>query len=55
MRESVIKKIPYTLVLGNKEVEENKISYRKHGSEETITVTIDEFITLLKDAINNKK
>ena len=54
MRESVIKKIPYTLILGNKEVEENKISYRKYGSEETITVSLDEFINLLNKDIETK-
>ena len=51
MRESVVKKYPYTLVLGQKEVDNNTISYRKHGSEETITVSIDEFINLIKKEI----
>lgn len=55
MRESVLKKNPYTLVIGQKEVDDKTISYRKHGSEETITVTLDEFINMLKDEIDNKK
>ena len=38
MRESVMRKIPYTLVLGQKEVDNQEISYRKYGSEETTTV-----------------
>ena len=54
MRESVIRKIPYSLILGQKEVDNNTISYRKYGSEETITVNKDEFINLLKDEINNR-
>ena len=51
MRESVVKKYPYTLILGQKEVDNNIISYRKHGSEETISVSIDEFIDLIKKEI----
>ena len=54
MRESVMRKIPITVILGQKEVDEKMISYRKHGSEETITVSQDEFVTLLKESILNK-
>ena len=54
IRESVMKKIPYTLILGQKEVDSNTISYRKRGTEETITITIDEFIKLLNGEIKNK-
>ena len=54
MRESVIKKIPYTVILGQKEVDNKNISYRKYGTEETITVSIDEFIKLIKENIDNK-
>jgi len=54
MRESVIKKIPYALILGQKEVDDNLISYRKYGSEETTTVSKDEFIKLINDEIKRK-
>ena len=54
MRESVIRKIPYTLVLGQKEVDNQEISYRKYGSEETTTVKKEEFIDLIKKEIENK-
>ena len=47
MRESVMRKIPYTLVLGQKEVDDKTISYRKYGSEETTTVAKQEFIELI--------
>ncbi len=53
MRESVMKKIPYTLILGNKEVEAKTISYRKYGSEETITISKEEFITKILEEIKN--
>lgn len=55
MRESVIRKIPYTLVLGQKEVDEKTISFRRYGSEETTTVNYDEFINLIKDEIKTRK
>ena len=54
MRESVMRKIPYTLVLGQKELDNQEISYRKYGSEETTTVKKEEFIDLIKKEIENK-
>ena len=55
MREAVMKKTPYQLILGQKEVDDKTISYRKYGSEETTTVSLDEFINMLKEDIKNKK
>ena len=55
MREAVMKKTPYQLILGQKEVDDKTISYRKYGSEETTTVSLDEFISMLKEDIKNKK
>ena len=54
MRESQTRKIPYTLVIGDKEKDNNMVTYRKFGQTESITVTIDEFIKLIKDEIKNK-
>ena len=54
LRESVIKKVPYMLILGQREVDEKLVSYRRAGSEETTTVTIEEFIELLNNDIQNK-
>ena len=55
MRESVMKKIPYSIILGQKEVDNKNISYRVHGSEDTITVSKEEFINLIKDKIEKKE
>ena len=55
MRESVMKKIPVTVILGQKEVDENLISYREFGSEETTTVTREEFLEYLHNRIVEKK
>ncbi len=54
LRESQVKKIPYTLILGDNEKNNNQISYRLFGSLETTTVSKDEFIKLIKDEIANR-
>ena len=55
MRESVMKKIPYSIILGQKEVDNKTISFRKHGSEETKTLSQEEFINMIKEKINKKE
>ena len=55
MRESQTKKNPITLILGDKEVESNTISYRKFGSTETYTLPKEIFIKTLKEAISARK
>ena len=54
MRESQTKKIPLTLILGDKERDNGTISYRKFGSQETITVTKEEFVNMVKNDIASK-
>ena len=54
MRESQTKKIPYTLVIGDKERDNNVVTYRKFGQKESTTVSIDEFINMIHDEIRNK-
>lgn len=54
MRESVMKKIPYAVIIGAKEIEDNTISFRKCGSEETTTLKRQEFIDLIINEIKNK-
>ena len=54
LRESQVKKIPYTLILGDNERDNNQISYRLFGSQETTTLSKDEFIKQLKEEISNR-
>ena len=54
MRESVIKKVPYTLVLGDKERDNDEVSYRLRGSDKTYTVKTKDFIKLINNDIINK-
>ncbi len=54
MRESQTRKIPYNLILGDKEKEEGFVSYRLHGSNETTTLSKDEFRNMLLEKISKK-
>ncbi len=47
IREAQTLKIPYTLVIGDKECADNLVTYRKHGSTDQVTVTVDEFVNLI--------
>ncbi len=53
MREAVITKTPVTIIIGQKEVDDKKISYRLYGSDETTTVSYDEFVKYIEDRVAN--
>ena len=55
MRESQTRKIPFTLVLGDKEKEDGTVSYRRYGKEETTTLSKEEFLIYLKEVIAKKE
>ena len=55
MRQSVMSKVPYTLILGDNEMNDGTISYRHRGSTETKSMKLDEFISMLKEEIKTKK
>lgn len=44
IRESQTTKVPYTLVLGDNEVENNTVTYRQYGKQESKEVTLEQFI-----------
>ena len=54
IRESQTRKIPYTLVLGDKEKDGEMVTYRKFGSNETTAISFKDFIKLLKEEIKKK-
>jgi len=54
LREAQTSKIPYTLILGDNEKENNTVSYRLFGSKETTTVSLDEFIKLIEEEQKDK-
>ncbi len=55
LREAQMNKIPYTLVIGDKECEENTITYRKYATKEQITVSYDEFVKKILHEIKTKE
>lgn len=54
LRNSQIKKIPYTLVIGDKEVESNSITYRIYSHQEQINVPYEEFVKLITQEIDTR-
>ena len=55
IREAQMQKIPYQLVVGDKEVENNEVNVRQYGSQDQKTMEKDEFIWNLVDEIRLKK
>ncbi len=54
MRESQTKKIPITLILGDKEMENKEISYRLYGEKDTTTLSLDKFLKFVEEKRDNK-
>ena len=50
MRESQMRKIPVSLVLGNSERDEGTVTLRFYGSEDKKTMPLSEFISYIKEA-----
>ena len=55
IREAQMQKIPYQIVVGDKEVENNEVNVRQYGSQDQETLEKDEFIWNLVDEIRLKK
>ncbi|HNF49154.1 MAG TPA: threonine--tRNA ligase, partial [Chitinophagales bacterium] len=54
IRDAEMMKIPYMLVIGEKEVENKQISVRKHGKGDLGTFTIEDFIVHLQNELNSQ-
>ena len=55
MRNAQMKKIPYTIVLGDHERDDETVTYRKYGEKEQITVKVNDFIALIDEEIKLMK
>ncbi len=55
MRESQTRKIPFTLILGDNELNSDTVSYRCFGSKDTDTLATTDFINIIKERIALKK
>lgn len=54
IRQSNVWKNPYTLIIGDKERNNNLVSYRKYGSEENVQMSVEEFIKFIKEEIKKR-
>jgi threonyl-tRNA synthetase len=54
IREAQLQKIPYMVVIGDKEVESQTLGVRKRRSKETRTLDFDTFLLELKSGIDTK-
>ncbi|HRI06129.1 MAG TPA: threonine--tRNA ligase [Candidatus Dojkabacteria bacterium] len=54
IRDGEVNKIPYMVIVGNKEIETNTVSVRSHGSKEIGLMKIDEFVQALNKEIESK-
>jgi threonyl-tRNA synthetase len=55
IREATVKKIPYILIIGDKEVKDNKIAVRHRTAGDKGVQSLDEFVQKLQEEISSKK
>jgi threonyl-tRNA synthetase len=55
VRDAQNEKIPYMIIIGQNEIDENLITLRKRNSKELEKLSLDNFIQLIADKIINKK
>jgi len=54
IREAQIQKIPFMLVVGDKEVESNTVNIRKYGEKQSVSKPLDEFVADITEIIRNR-
>jgi len=54
IREAKLQKIPYLIVIGDEEIKSKTVTVEAREDERHPNISIDEFITLLQDKIENK-
>lgn len=54
IRDAQTLKVPYQLVVGDNEMEENSLAVRKYGEKKTETIPVDEFIQTVLNEINKQ-
>ncbi|MBQ1477832.1 MAG: threonine--tRNA ligase, partial [Erysipelotrichaceae bacterium] len=54
IREAQMSKIPYEIVVGDKEVEERTVNIRRYGKEGSVSKSLEEFVRDLTEEIRNR-
>ncbi len=55
IREHTLHRVPYMLVVGDKEIEEGKVAVRTRKGQDLGTMTVEEFTQLLKNQVQNRE
>jgi threonyl-tRNA synthetase len=55
IREATMRKVPYLIIIGDKELEEQKVTVRKRNGENIGPFTIDEFMAIIVKEIDSRK
>ncbi|ANC13561.1 MULTISPECIES: threonine--tRNA ligase [Bacillus cereus group] len=55
IREAQMQKVPYVLVIGDKEMENGAVNVRKYGEEKSEVVALDVFVASIEEGIKNRK
>jgi threonyl-tRNA synthetase len=54
IRDAEVKKVPYMLIVGEKEQENGQVAVRKHGQGDLGVMTMDEFVNLINQEMNSQ-
>jgi threonyl-tRNA synthetase len=55
IRDAQVQKIPYQVIIGDNEIKNNSISYRKYGEQNSVEVSFEDFLKLLQKQITQRK
>ena len=55
VREAQMKKINYQLVVGDNDMNGNSVTVRKHGSQESVQMSLEDYVTMVTEEVKTKK
>ena len=55
LRNSQVRKIPYTIVIGDNEVNSHTLTYRRFGEKDQINAEVKDFIKMVQEEIKTRK
>ena len=55
IRDAEMKKVPYMLIVGEKEMNENSVSVRKHGQGDLGSMSVEDFIAMIEKQVKEEQ
>ena len=52
IRQAQVEKIPFSIVIGDKERDEQLVTYRRYGEEKQVTISLDAFLELVRQEVD---